>query len=281
MRFLRDLALLGGAASAGLLVYGSLYETKRLVLERRTISLPRWPTSLSGVKITLLGDFHLRDRYSFELAQRAVALALESKPDYVVLIGDYVGYWKLECVDMLGELLQPMRKMKGNVIAVPGNHDYWQGDASLLAPIFAELRIKLLRNAHWKHGGIQWIGIDSASARRDDPALAFAGVGDGPRILLWHEPDPIDRLPFAVDLQLSGHSHGGQWRFPGWTPIRTKLGDRYTDGFYARDGANPLYVTRGVGTTGPPARFRCPPDVSLLTLVPGERVALVESETVA
>jgi predicted MPP superfamily phosphohydrolase len=275
LRF-RDWAFLVGSASAGLLVYGALYETKRLVVERYTIGLPHWPASMAGFKIALLGDFHLRDRYSMELAKRAVAEALDAGPDMVVLIGDFVGYWKPESAAMIGELLEPMLLMNGNVVAVPGNHEYWAGDPSLLAPILDELNIRFLRNEHWKHQGINWIGIDSANVGRADPYGAFEKVGSGPRVVLWHEPDPVDVLPFDADIQLSGHSHGGQWKFPLWTPIHTRNGVKYEQGFYSRGGKTPLYVTRGVGTTGPPARFMCPPDVSILTLVPGDRVEVVE-----
>lgn len=268
---LRDWAFLVGGASAGLLVYGALYESKRLVVERHTIALPRWPKGLSGFRIALLGDFHLRDQYSVELGKRAVAAVLDAEPDMVVLIGDFVGYWKMESAAMIGEVLEPLLLMNGNVVAVPGNHEYWFGTPELIAPILDELNIKLLRNENWKHQGINWIGIDSASAGQDDASAALRDVGAGPRIVLWHEPDPIDSLPFRADLQVSGHSHGGQWKFPLWTPMHTDFGRKYEQGFFARDGDTPLYVTRGVGTTGPPARFLCPPEVTLLTLVSGEQ----------
>jgi len=274
---LRDLALIAGGASAGLLAYGALVEARRLVIERRTIALPHWPESLVGFRIVLLGDFHLRDGYSLRLSERAIAAALDAEADMVVLIGDFVGYWKLESAAMLGNLLEPLLLMDGNVVAVPGNHEYWAGGPELIAPVLDELNIRLLRNEHWKHQGIQWIGIDSANIGVDDPGKAFHGVGDGPRIVLWHEPDPVDRLPFRADLQLSGHSHGGQWRFPFWTPMHTANGVKYDQGFYPRDGEPALYVTRGIGTTGPPARFMCPPEVAILTLVPGDRPALIES----
>ena len=274
---LRDWALLAGGASAGLLAYGALVEAKRLVLERRTIALPAWPEWLAGFRIALLGDFHLRDEHSIRLSERAVAAALDAEPDMVVLIGDFVGYWKLDSPRMVGELLEPFLLMDGNVVAVPGNHEYWGGGPELLAPILDELNIKFLRNEHWKHQGIEWIGIDSANMEMDEPMRAVKGAGDGPRIVLWHEPDPVDRLPFPADLQLSGHSHGGQWRFPFWTPMHTANGVKYDRGFYPLDAAPALYVTRGIGTTGPPARFMCPPEVAILTLVPGDRAALIDS----
>ena len=81
----------------------------------------------------------------------------------VVLIGDFVGYWKAQSASMIGELLEPMLLMNGNVVAVPGNHEYWAGDPSLLAPILDELNINYLRNEHWKNQGINWIVIDSAN----------------------------------------------------------------------------------------------------------------------
>jgi uncharacterized protein len=276
---LRDLIALVGGASAGLLVYGALVEAKRLVIERRTIALPHWPESLSGFKIALLGDFHLRDQYSMELSKRAVAAALDADPDMVVLIGDFVGYWKPESAAMVGEVFEPMLLMNGNVVAVPGNHEYWHGSPDLLAPILDELNIRFLRNEHWKHQGINWIGVDSANVGEHNPDRAIQGVEDGPRIVLWHEPDPIDELPFKADLQLSGHSHGGQWRFPGWTPMHTRNGEKYVQGFFGRGDDTALYVTRGVGTTGPPSRFMCPPEVAILTLVPGDRAQVTERST--
>lgn len=272
---LRDWAFLVGGASAGLLAYGALYESRRLVIERRTIALPRWPESLSGFKIALLGDFHIRDSYSMDLAKRAVAAALDSNPDMVVLIGDFVGYWKPESAPMLGELLEPMLLMDGNAVAVPGNHEYWGGTPDLLAPILDELNIKFLRNQNWKHQGINWVGIDSANVGMHQPYEAFQHVAEGPRVVLWHEPDPIDELPYHAAIQLSGHSHGGQWKFPGWTPIHTRNGYKYEQGFFPRGGDTPLYVTRGVGTTGPPARFLCPPEVSILTFLPGDRAEVL------
>jgi predicted MPP superfamily phosphohydrolase len=68
---------------------------------------------------------------------------------------------------------------------------------------------------------------------------------------------------------MSGHSHGGQFRFPGgYTPMHTDLGRAHPRGFYP-DAPTPLYVSRGIGTTGPPSRFNCPPEVAILTLMPG------------
>jgi uncharacterized protein len=265
------MAFLLGGVGAGMLVYGALVESKRLVVERHTLRLKGWPKRLNGYRIALLADFHVRDSYSLDLSTRAVAMALDEAPDMVVLAGDFVGYWKEGSADMLGQALEPLLLLNGNVVAVPGNHDYFDGTPELMMPILDELNIRLLRNESWRHGGITWVGIDSENAYRADPIKAFEDVDDGPVIVVWHEPDPVERLPQLAALQLSGHSHGGQFRFPGGlTPMHTKNGRKYVRGFHP-EASTPVYVSRGIGTTGPPSRFLCPPEVAVLTLVNSEQ----------
>jgi predicted MPP superfamily phosphohydrolase len=188
----------------------------------------------------------------------------------VVLIGDNVSHWNPRSAYLIGEALGPLRFLKGDVLAIAGNHEYVGGDSDLLAPILHELNIEFLRNESIVKAGITWIGIDSARKKRHDVEAAFKDVADDgtPRVVLWHEPDLVDELPPGCAIQLSGHSHGGQFRLPfGFTPMHSVLGRKYPIGFYP-DASTPLYVTRGVGTTGPPSRFLCPPEVAILTLVP-------------
>ncbi len=259
------------AAGAGVLVYGALVESNRLVVENYTLPLPGWPDELEGYRIAVLGDFHIGTPWSFALAKRAVASAVAETPDMVVLVGDFVNYWQSHSAFRIGEALEPLRLLQGDVIAVAGNHDYDLGDPDLLAPILTELNIHFLRNQSVSLGGITWVGIDSARVGNDNVDLAFKNLAhDGtPRVALWHEPDVVDRLPSGCVIQISGHSHGGQFRLPfGFTPMHSELGKRYPRGFYP-DAPTPLFVTRGVGTTGPPSRFLCPPEVAILTLVPG------------
>lgn len=263
--------VLWGLAGAGAatLAYGSLVEARRLVLERRTLRLRGWPSHLRGTRIALLADFHLHDAPSVELAERAVAMALDEAPDMVVLAGDLITVWKPEVVAMLGRVLEPMLLMHGSVVAVPGNHEYFRGTPALLQPVFDELGIRLLRNEVWKHGGIQWVGVDSANAGKADPFAPMAQAFEDPEspvVVVWHEPDMVEWLPRGAALMLSGHSHGGQFTFPwGWTPMHTRHGERYVRGFFP-DAPTPLYVTRGVGTTFFPSRLGCAPEVSLLTI---------------
>ncbi|MBI1755908.1 MAG: metallophosphoesterase [Fimbriimonas ginsengisoli] len=263
----KPLGLAAGLLGAGMLAYGALVESRRLVLERHTLRLAGWPAGLAGFRIALLGDFHLRDRHSVDLGRRACELAVKLKPDAVAIVGDLVGYWKARSPLMIGEALEPLAALRGRVVAVPGNHDYWGGLPEFLLPVFDEFGIRLLRNEVWRSGGIAWVGIDSAKSGQADPYAPMLELeGDEPAIVLWHEPDAVRHLPLRAALMLSGHSHGGQFRFPGgYTPMHTSLGRRYVRGFYPH-APTPLYVTRGLGTTGPPSRFLCPPEVALLTL---------------
>ena len=263
---LKSLAWLLTGVGSGMLVYGALYEANRLVLNRKTLRLKDWPKKLNGYRIALLADFHLRDRYSLELALKAVQQAVDEKPDMIVLAGDLIGYWKDETASLLEEALSPLRGSGLPVLAVPGNHEYWGGRPEYLEPVFDQYNIVLLRNSSKLIGGIRWVGVDSLNAGEADPCQALDGVGPDPLIALWHEPDAVDLLPRGCDLMLSGHSHGGQFVLPGGlVPMTSRNGRRYRSGFYP-DAPTPLFVTRGVGTTGPPSRFLCPPEVVVLTL---------------
>ncbi len=264
---IRDAALLVGTASVGMFAYGMLVESKRLTLERHTLRLPLWPASHAGFTIAVLSDFHVRGFWSLELGQEAVSLALAQNPDMVVLPGDFVDHWQPGSEEQLYKCLARLAALGGRALAVPGNHDYtFREDAGRLSRVLDPLGIKLLRNESWEHQGITWLGIDSAVEKKANPKLE---VLSQPAIAVWHEPDLVDQLPDGVALQISGHSHGGQWRFPfGITPMHSYLGKRYPRGYYP-DAPTPLYVSRGIGTTGPPSRFLCPPEISVLTLQPG------------
>lgn len=262
--------LLWGLAGvgAGILAYGALVERRHLVREHYRIPLRRWPARLDGYRIAVFGDLHIRGSGSARLAREAVEMALAAEPDMIAIVGDFVEAWQPKFVPLLGHALEPLSLMRGRVVAVPGNHEYIGGDPSLLSPFCEELGIRLLRNQAWKHAGIWWVGIDSANEGMADPAEALVQTdGDEPIVVLWHEPDLVEALPRIASLMLSGHSHGGQFLFPGgFAPMSTRNGRRYKRGFYPHAPV-PLFVTRGVGTTGPPSRWLCRPEVAILTIV--------------
>jgi predicted MPP superfamily phosphohydrolase len=272
---MRHVLALGLGAGAAAFLYGVLFEADRLVVERRTLRLPRWPRRLSGFRIAVLADLHLFGPYSAARAEAAVAAALDASPDMVVIPGDVVSVWDAHVPALVGETLEPLLLMQGNVVAVPGNHEYFGGSPELLRPILDELNIKLLRNEAWRHAGVTWVGVDSANEGFADPVRAMRGVDVlEPAVALWHEPDLVDWLPQGASLMISGHSHGGQFLAPwGWAPKKSKNGRAYVRGFFPR-AATPLYVSRGVGMTGWPSRLFCRPEVSVLTLESAEGLAV-------
>lgn len=263
------------AASAATLVYGAVGAANQLVFEKRTLRLRRWPKRLNGFRIGFLADLHLKDEHSVRLTERAVEAVLAASPDVVVFGGDFVAYYKPETPWLLEEALAPFRGWKGRALGVPGNHDYWSGDPRLLQPVLEELGVRLLRNEILEIDGVIWAGIDSAIALASDPFSTMVDAlgrhrtqdTEHPIIALWHEPDYVDYLPAGASLMLSGHSHGGQFRFPwGWTPMHTRGGEKYVEGFYP-DAPTPIYVSRGIGTTGPPSRLGVLPEATVLTLL--------------
>ena len=259
-----------GTVGAGTLLYGALFETDHLVGERRNLVLPHWPVDRAGYRVGLFADLHLRDLVEeISLVQAAVEWLIKENPDVVVIAGDFVSWWYPGAEEAIRFALEGIRHFEGRCFAVPGNHDYHGGSADRLELVLSELGIRLLRNERVKLDGIHWVGVDSANAGMADPFGPLLTVeDDDPIVGIWHEPDLVRWMPRGVDLMLSGHSHGGQFTTPwGWAPMTSRNGKKYLRGFYP-EAPVPLYVTRGLGTTGPGARLFCRPEVSVLTLSP-------------
>lgn len=257
-----------GVLGAGTLLYGALFETTKLVGERRILHLPGWPKELDGYRIGLFADLHLRGMWEeIALVQAAVDWLNTENPDAVVIAGDFVSWWMPEVEGQVAFALEGLKGADFPVLAVPGNHDYHGDYGERLGPVLESLGIQFLRNERVKVDGIHWVGVDSANAGKSDPFAPLLTVEDGdPIVAIWHEPDLVEWLPRGVDLMLSGHSHGGQFTTPwGWAPMTSRNGSKYLRGFYP-EATVPLYVTRGLATTGPAARLFCQPEVALLEL---------------
>lgn len=264
----RLLGVAAAAAMGGVIVDARWWEPYRLVVERVELAFPDLPAGLEGLRIAQLSDFH-RSRVvrQWEI-ERAVARANELAPDLVVLTGDYVTFgrgYAAPCAVALAALRAPLGRY-----AVLGNHDYWSPEA--VAGALREAGLTLLRNRAApvrRGGGELWlVGLDDAWARRLDIPAALKGVPAGAfKIALMHEPDVADEVArYPVQLQLSGHSHGGQICLPGIGPLHLpKLGRRYPMGRY-RIGTLQLYTNRGIGRVSPAVRFHCPPEITLITL---------------
>jgi hypothetical protein len=249
--------------------WATLIEPNRPVVEQLSVTLPRLPARLDGLRVAQLSDLHISQYTTAGDIERAARLAMRQSPDLLVLTGDFI--WRE--VWQYGEhLVEPLRTLHAplGVYAVLGNHDHWEG-AALAAGVLAEAGVTLLVNQALRldvDAPLWLVGLDDVWERKHDMAAALAGAPDDQcKLLLVHEPDYADAAArYPVDLQLSGHSHGGQINLPRYgRPVLPYLGQKYPAGLYLV-GQMSLYTNRGIGVISPPVRFNCPPEVTLLTL---------------
>ncbi len=260
----------GGAAIGGLagIGYVTQVEPEWLVVERQIIQLPTLPAAMDGYKIVQLSDFHLYPFATLDLMQKTVARTNELNPDLVLLTGDYV----LETAASIFDLAPELAKLnpRHGIFAVLGNHDHWT-DAAVVQQGLTEQGIELLHNQGVLLNDSQLFlaGVDDLWSGAPDVEAALVGWReDVPTILLAHEPDFADDFlgDGRIQLQLSGHTHGGQVRVPGVGPIvLPRYGQKYHNGLY-QVGQGQVYVNRGIGLVGPAVRLNCPPEITEITL---------------
>ena len=258
-------AVLGGAAGVG---YVTKIEPEWLSVEQQSISLPGLPAGLDGYKIVQLSDFHLYPFTSIDLIEKTVARTNELGPDLVVLTGDYV----LETAASIFDLAPELAKLnpRHGIFAVLGNHDHWT-EAAVVKQGLAEKGIELLHNRGVLLNESQFLlaGVDDLWSGTPDIEGALANWREGvPTILLAHEPDFADDFlgDGRIQLQLSGHTHGGQVRVPGVGPVvLPRYGQKYHNGLY-QVGSSQVYVNRGIGIIGPAVRLNCPPEITEFVL---------------
>jgi len=242
-----------------------------LTIERVPVTLPRLPRSFQGYTIAQFSDLHAGAYVSRAELRAVVEATLQLRPDLIVITGDFVSRLSRGELPLLTEELTRLSAPDG-VLAVLGNHDWWT-DAEAVTEAVSRAGVQVLRNARvtvWRGDEVLHIaGVDDVQERKADLKLALRGVpATGAAVLLAHEPDYADIVAQdqRVVLQLSGHAHGGQVRFPVvGALVRTRMGRKYVMGLY-RIGGLTLYTNRGIGTVSPGIRWNCPPEITLLTL---------------
>jgi uncharacterized protein len=267
---IKPLALAGAGAAAALAAYAVVVEPRWLQVSRTRVHVRYLPPSLEGLRIALLTDLHVERGRVPAILRRAVAATMRARPDLIAITGDLaedeVGLQAV--LDTLMPLSAPL-----GVFAVPGNHDHRAGIAAWHRALAVRKAIVDLTNQSItvRHGGV---------------TLCIAGVDDhtegAPRlvlpppeqrdltIVLAHSPDQAEscrRRYDAVDLIVSGHTHGGQVRFPfiGAPVSSAERADLYEDGLRRRPWTQ-VYTSRGLGTTRLPVRFLARPEVAILEL---------------
>ena len=267
-RFYKRLLVVGIAG--GVLIIGgcALYEARSFRVTRLEIPLRDLPSELDGFSIVQASDIHYGMLTRNQELSRILSRVNDLQPDVVAITGDLVD----ESVSHMEEMRIPLSRIKSRygVFAVTGNHEYYAGVERAVA-IMKAANIKVLRNEIVAlPGGLQILGIDdpTGSRRMRQPAPDFESLISSidpqkPCILLYHQPIGFEKTAsVGIGLQLSGHTHGGQL-FPviyiskmiyPRTPGLHKIGDSY------------LYVSWGIGTWGPPMRFKAPPELVYIRL---------------
>ncbi len=267
-----------------------------LSIEKLTVAIANLPVSLQGTKIVQLSDLHYDGlRLSEKMLEQAISVANEAEADLIVLTGDYV----TDDPSPIHQLVLRLKSLqsRAGVYAVLGNHDlYHRNSKAEITQALTGVGIHVLWNqiAYPLGQQLPIVGLADYWSKEFEIKPVMSQLdADTPRIVLSHNPDTAELLKkWRVDLQLSGHTHGGQIMLPGIGPaitlyksFRRKLSKsaRRRMPFMQKDcakvvrhwewaqgyhhvGNNQLYVNRGLGTYFP-GRLFCPPEVTIITLI--------------
>lgn len=261
-----------GTAVAGHVAYGASRALGDAEIVDVPVTLTRLPQALDGFTIVQLTDIHVGGTIGREFVAELVARTNALEPDLIALTGDFVD----GSVEELRDAFAPFGELKAphGVYFITGNHEYYSGAPAWCAHI-TSLGIRVLRNERVaiERGGAMFdlAGIDDHGAHKfhaDHGAdLARTMAGRDPNravVMLAHQPRQVHKVaPYDVDLQLSGHTHGGQvwpWHYLVSIQQGGLLAGRY------QIGGTQLYVSRGPGYWGPPVRVRAPPEITRVIL---------------
>jgi uncharacterized protein len=275
-KFLLTAAGVIAASTLGFGEEGLAGESSHAALVRVEMVLERLPKAFDGFTIAHLSDFHYDEVFSVTPIRKAIRIVNGLDPDLVVLTGDFVTTSLFEQDPKAARAAEPCAKLLGELrsrlgcLAVLGNHDV-EADPGFITGVLEAQGISVLRNRSQvveREQARLWLcGIDSLSGH-PHLDMALRGVPSNElAILCVHEPDFADAASrHPIDLQLSGHSHGGQVWIPGigapWLP---RFARKYPRGQYQL-GAMSLYTNLGLGTIRIPVRLNCVPEVTLITL---------------
>ncbi len=260
------------AAPAAALGYGAFIERKNFQLREVDIPIAKLPKELHGLRIAQVTDVHLGDFLSERQLAHVIGMANETKPHLAIMTGDLI----TKRGDPLDECLRQLRRLKADagVLGCLGNHEIYARAEDYVAENAARLGMDFLRRRSrrlvFNGKAIHFTGVDY-QAKRFGPYLQSMEQLVAPgeiNVLLSHNPDVFRVAPEkGFDLTLAGHTHGGQIAVEYLNPVLNAASfvTPYVAGYYHERGAS-LYVSRGVGTIGVPARIGVPPEITLIRL---------------
>lgn len=272
------------AGGAGVFAYARYVEPYWVAVERVTLTLPRLAPPFDGYRVVQISDFHLDGWMTPERLERMVDLVNEQKPDLVAITGDFVAV----STDYISGLPGPLGKLEATdgAVAVLGNHDHMNDADAVRRALSCAGVVDVsngVRTLSRDGASLHLCGVDSVMEGRDRLDEVLGALDDaepGCAVLLAHEPDFADETAATgrFDLQLSGHSHGGQVRIPFLktpyvVPLLSRLGFsfvppliyEYPSGLY-EVGEMYQYTNRGLGVIYARFRLNCRPEITVLTL---------------
>jgi predicted MPP superfamily phosphohydrolase len=260
--------VVGGAAAAaavGTVGYGTYGVLRGPSVKRVTVPLAKLPRSAHGFRIAVVSDIHLGPVLGRGFAQKVVDTINATQPDLIAVVGDLVD----GSVKDLGPAAAPLAQLKARhgAFFVTGNHEYFSGAEQWVEEV-RRLGLRPLENARVELPAFDLAGVNDVAGESEGQGPDFAkalGDRDTTRasVLLAHQPVQIhDAVEHGVDLQLSGHTHGGQL-WPG--NFIADLANPTLAGL-ERYGDTQLYVSRGAGAWGPPTRVGAPSDITVVEL---------------
>ncbi|GIH05600.1 metallophosphatase [Rhizocola hellebori] len=256
----RSTAIVAGLAAGSTVGYGVASAYRTPALKRIQIPLAKLPRSLDGYRIGLVSDIHMGPLTGVGRTRRIVEAVNSLNADLIAVVGDLVDGPVAELRDQA----LPLRDLssKDGVFFVTGNHEYYSGVDEWLREI-VELGMRPLRNERLEIRGLDLAGVDDYGAAPDYAAALSGRDPAKPVVLLAHQPVAVTQAAkYGVDLQLSGHTHGGQI-FPFHFVVASQ--QPLLSGLAEIDGTK-VYVTNGAGFWGPPVRVGAPNDITLVEL---------------
>ncbi len=261
----RGAAIFAGLTAAGVTGYGVKTATGLPQIDRFQMPMVKLPRAMDGTRLAVVSDIHIGPLTGVDHAQRIVQVINSVNADVVCVVGDLVD----GSVAELGRFAAPLGDIQSRhgAFFVTGNHEYYSGAEEWIAEV-DRLGIRPLRNERVAINGLDLAGVNDISGAQQGDAADYArALGDRdtarPVVLMAHQPVAArDAAPYGVDLQVSGHTHGGQM-----APFNmlVKLQQPVVSGFGEVDGV-PVYVTNGAGFWGPPVRVGAPPQVTVIEL---------------
>ena len=247
------------------------------------LTLPRLDTAFEHYRLVQISDIHLGTWIDETRLLEIVTLVNQQSPDLIAITGDFITFDDPRYQDELVAYLSQLKPSEAT-LAVLGNHDHWTNPEAVHRILPECGIIDLTNTVHTVRRGdgmMHIAGVDDYLQDLDRLDLVLKQLPpDGSAILLAHEPDfaDISAATGRFDLQLSGHTHGGQIRFPLIGPLYIPTGGKkYPLGRYQVNGMV-QYTNRGIGTSAIQFRYQCPPEITVITLrAPKVKTARLEN----